>query len=66
MNITIVTEEQIKIIDEYIKEQEFWKSSTGDTVKDTFIALIGYGMETQVAIKNISAMISAMSEECGD
>lgn len=66
MNIDIVTEEQLKEIDEYIKEKEFWKSDTGETVKETFIAMVGYGMDSETAINNISAICNAMSDEYGD
>jgi hypothetical protein len=66
MDITIITEEQIKEIDEYIKEKNFWKSGTGETVKETFIAMVGYGMNSETAINNIAAICNAMSDEYGD
>jgi len=64
--MNIVTEEQIKEIDEFIKDREFWKSDTGTTVKETFIALVTYGMDSKTAMNNISVLINAMSEEYGD
>lgn len=66
MDIKIVTEDQLKDIDEYIKEKEFWKSGTGEVVKETFIALVSYGMDSDVAINNIVAICNAMSDEYGD
>jgi hypothetical protein len=66
MDINIVTEEQLKEVDEYIKESNFWKSGTGETVKSVFIALVSYGMESDIAINNISAIANAMSDEYGD
>ena len=66
MDIKIVTEDQLKDIDKYIKEKDFWKSGTGETVKETFIALVTYGMDSGTAINNIAAIVNAMSDEYGD
>jgi len=66
MNINIVTEEQLKEVDEYIEGINVWKSSTGETIKDVFIAMVTYGMDSETAINNISALNNAISDEYGD
>ena len=66
MDIKIATPKDMKVIKNYITEQNFYKSNTSDTIKKTFLALIGYGMSAEVALDNIEAMIYAISDEYGE
>ncbi len=64
--ISIPTQEDLKLIEDYIKEQDFWKSDTGDEVMGMFLVLVGHGLEPQKAINNISALVGSIQNEYGD
>ena len=66
MNITIATPQDMEVIEEFIKEQEFFKNDTPDTIRDTFIALIAYGMKAQIALSNIESVVGAIKNEYGE
>lgn len=64
--IKIPTENELKLINDYIKEKDFWKSDTGEEVMGLFLVLVGFGLEPDKAINNISGIVNAMSNEYGD
>ncbi len=66
MEIIIPTEKDMKVIEEFITEQDFYKNSTLDIVRETFIALISYGMKAQIALNNIEAIVDAIKNEYGE
>lgn len=66
MDIKIVTPEDMEVIEEFIKEQDFYKVDTSDTIRETFMALIGYGMKAQIALNNIEAVVGAIKSEYGE
>lgn len=66
MDIKIVTSEDMEVIEEFIKEQDFYKADTPDIIRETFIALIGYGMKAQTALNNIEAVVGAIKNEYGE
>lgn len=66
MNIIIPTEKDMKVIEEFITEQDFYKNDTPDTIRETFIALISYGMKAQIALNNIEAIVGAIKNEYGE
>jgi len=64
--IIIPTPDDLKLIDEYIEEQDFWKNNTKDDVMSLFLVLIGYGLEPQKAINNIASIVASIKNEYGD
>ena len=66
MNITIATQEDMKTINEFIKGIDCQKSETAETIRDTYITLIAYGMDSQKALNNINHLVTVMKNEYGD
>ncbi len=66
MNIRIPTEKELKLINDYIEEQDFYKNDTPDEVMGLFLVLIGYGLEPEKAISNIAGIVSAIKNEYGE
>ena len=66
MDLVIVTKKDMEVVEQYIKEEDFFKRDTPNTIKETFIALIAYGMNAEIAINNIRAVVSALKDEYGE
>jgi len=65
MDMKIATPQDMAVIEEFITEQDFYKEDTPNTVRETFMALITYGMDAEIALNNIDAMVGAMKNEFG-
>ena len=64
--IHVPTKKELKLIKDYIKEEDFWKSDSKEEVMDMFLVLVGYGLEAEKAVSNISALVSSIKNEYGD
>lgn len=53
-------------IEEYIKEQDFYKNDTPDDLRDVFSELINKGFNENEALKLIRIIVSAIKNEYGE
>lgn len=61
--LRIPTFEELEIVNDYLEEQEFSEAKTNDEVMGLFLVMVGYGLEPEKAIKNISSFVAAMQNE---
>ncbi len=64
--ITIPSIEELELINDYIKEQDFYKNDTSDSVIDLFLVLVGYGLKPEKALRNVRSIVSAIKNEYGE
>jgi len=63
MMIKILSEQELKFINDYIEEQNFSKEEVKREVRDLFTVMVGYGMKRDIAINNIRPVINALKNE---
>ncbi len=62
----IVTNEELKLINKYIDEQNFYKRGTLEEVIDMFLIMVGHNIEPEKVILYISGLVSAIKNEYGE
>ena len=61
--LRIITNQELKLINEYIIEQNFYKNDTQDEIRGLFLVMVGHGIEPEKAILNIGRTVSAIKNE---
>lgn len=61
--VAITTEDDLELIGEYIKKQNFKKKETNTEIIDIFLVMIAHNIEPTKALKNISCIVNALKIE---
>lgn len=61
--IKIPTFDEMKFIEDYIKEQNFYIKRTDAEIIELFTVMVGLGLSPKKAVKNIGCVVKALKDE---
>jgi len=64
--LRIITNQELKLINKYIEEQNFYKTDTQDEIRDMFMIMVGHNIEPKQTILYIQGVVTAIKNEYGD
>ena len=64
--MTKVTKEDKAVIEEYIKEQDFFKNDTPRVIRSSFVSMMEKGMSDTDALDISERIVAAIKDEYGE
>lgn len=61
-----IVKDELKLIEDYIKTQDFLKKETTKEVLDLFLVMVGHEIEPSKAVDSISRIVNAIKSEYGE